>query len=398
MWITRRCAVAGACALAFSTLPSHAETLPPLKIGMLVELTGTYAEYGHQVRNAVNLFLARRGNRVAGREVQIVWKDTTGPSPELAKRLARDLVVNDKVDLLAGFGLTPVALAAAPVATEAKVPLVVMNAAASSSVVAASPYIVRLSFTMGQVAAPLADWAYAAGIRRIYTLVAAYSPGFEVERAFRKAFEARGGRIVGEVGTTLVNPEFGPYLQRAGDARPDAIFAFAGSGENGLQLIKAYKERGLENAGIRLLAIGDLTDDAFLQAEGDAALGIITSHHYSADHASPENAEFVAQWQKAYGADSRPNYYAAATWDGMTAIYDVVARLQGRTQPVEKVMEAFRAVRFTGVRGPIAVDADRDVVQNVYVRRVEKKNGRLANVEVQAVPAVRDPGKSAPRP
>jgi len=381
-------------ALALAIAPLAAQTQPPLRIGIITELSGPFADYGRQAKAAIDLFLKEHGDSVAGRKVEVIYRDTGGANPELSRRHAQELVTRDKVDFLGGFGLSPNAMGAAPIATEAKKPMIIMNAAATSSIPMRSPYIVRMSFTLPQVTAPLAEWAARNGIRNVYTVVSDYGPGLDAEKAFVKTFEAHGGKIVGGVRAPLANPEFGPYLQRARDAKPDAIFAFVPSGDTGVQFIKAYAERGLEKAGIKLITTGDITDDAFLEPIGDLALGLITSHHYSMAHDSPENKAFVSAYRKAAGPNARTNFYMVGAWDGMGAIYEVARRLKGQVDG-DKAIEILREMKIQSPRGPISFDENRDIVQNVYIRRVEKRDGRLFNVEFVTVPAVKDPGKES---
>ena len=301
-------------------------------------------------------------------------------------------MTRDKVDFLAGFGFTPEALAAAPVATEAKVPMIVMNAA-SSVVTTRSPYIARLSMTLPQVSAPMATWAAKNGIRKVYTLVADYAPGIDSENAFKAAFTAAGGRVVDSVRVPLRNPEFAPFVQRIKDAKPEAVFMFVPAGEQSIAFMKAFEERGLAKAGIRVIATGDLTDDNVLNAMGDAVLGVITSHHYSAAHDSPENKAFVTAFKQVAKDLPRPNFMAVGGYDGMAAIAEVVKKLGNRIDG-DQAMEILKGLKLTSPRGPISIDpATRDIVQTVYIRRVEKIGGEYYNVEFDKYPDVKDPGK-----
>ncbi|MDX3905903.1 MAG: ABC transporter substrate-binding protein [Pigmentiphaga sp.] len=384
--------VLAAALLALSPL-AQAQSGPPLRIGIITEMSGPFADYGRQVRSAIDLFLKVNGDTVAGRKVEVLYRDTTGPNPEIARRHAQELILRDKVDFIAGFGLSPNAMGPAPVMTEAKKPMIIMNAAATSSIVMRSPYIVRMSFTLPQVTAPLAEWAAKNGIKNVYTIVSDYGPGLDAEKAFVKAFTEHGGKIVGSVRAPLSNPEFGPFLQRARDAKPDAVFGFVPSGDIGVQFIKTYADRGLAKDGIKLITTGDLTDDVFLETIGDAALGLITSHHYSMAHDSPENKAFVDAYKKAYGPDARTNFYMVGSWDGMAAIYETARRLNGKIDG-DKAVEVLRSLKIQSPRGPISFDENRDVVQNVYIRRVERRDdGKLYNVEFATIPNVKDPGK-----
>ena len=364
----------------------------PVKIGMVAPFSGVAADYGRQMEAGVRTWLKMHGDTIGGRKIEIIVRDTAGPNPEIAKRLAQELVTRDKVDFLAGFGFTPEALAAAPVATEAKVPMIVMNAA-SSVVTTRSPYIARFSMTLQQVSAPMAQWAAKNGIRKVCILVSDYAPGLDSEAAFKKAFEAAGGSIVDSVRVPLRNPEFAPYVQRIKDAKPDAVFMFVPAGEQSIAFMKAFEERGLAKAGIKVIATGDLTDDDVLHAMGDPVLGVITSHHYSAAHDSPENKAFVAAFKGVAKGLTRPNFMAVGGYDGMAAIAEVVRRTNGKLD-ADKAMEILKTIKMTSPRGPIAIDpATRDIVQTVYIRRVEKRGGEYWNVEFDKFPDVKDPAK-----
>jgi branched-chain amino acid transport system substrate-binding protein len=372
------------CAMAFAQ--------EPVKVGLVAPFSGVAADYGKQMEAGIKAYFKLHGDTFAGRKIQIIVRDTTGPNPEIAKRLAQELVTRDKVDFLAGFGFTPEALAAAPVATEAKVPMVVMNAA-SSGVTARSPYIARFSMTLPQVSAPMATWAARNGIKKIYTLVADYAPGLDSEAAFKAAFTAAGGQVVDSVRVPLRNPEFAPFVQRIKDAKPEAVFMFVPAGEQSIAFMKAFEERGLAKAGIKVFATGDLTDDNVLQSMGDPVLGVITSHHYSAAHDSPENRAFVKAFKEVSKDLPRPNFMGVGGYDGMAAIAEVVKKLGNRIDG-DKAMEILRNMKMTSPRGPIAIDpATRDIVQTVYIRRVQKVGNEYLNVEFDKFPDMKDPGK-----
>src|SRR5467141_3814188 len=272
--------------LLFASSPVCAQAT--VKIGVIAEFSGPFADYGAQILGGMKTYLAQNGDVFGGRKIEIVVKDTTGAAPDIAKRLAQETVTRDNVDILAGFGLTPNAMAVAPVATEAKKPMIIMNAA-TSIITTKSPYIVRVSMTLPQITQPMAQWAAKNGIKKVYTVVADYGPGLDSEKAFSEAFKAAGGEIVGSIHTPLQNPDFAPFVQRVKDAKPEAVFLFLPAGEQGIAFMKAYKERGLADAGIKLIATGDITDDGVLEAMGEPTLGLVTSFHYSASHNSPEN-------------------------------------------------------------------------------------------------------------
>jgi branched-chain amino acid transport system substrate-binding protein len=363
-----------------------------VKLGLVAEFSGPFAQYGQQILGGMKAYMKQNGDTVAGKKIEIVQKDTTGPAPDVAKRLAQELVTRDNVDFLVGFGLTPNALAVAPVATEAKKPMIIMNAA-TSIITTKSPYIVRVSMTLPQITQPMAQWAAKNGIKKVYTVVADYGPGLDAEAAFTKAFKAAGGEMVGSVHTPLQNPDFAPFVQRVKDAKPEAVFLFLPAGEQGIAFMKSYKERGLADAGIRLIATGDITDDGVLDAMGDPTLGLVTSFHYSASHNSPENTAFKKAYAEANGTTLRPNFMAAAGYDGMAAIYEALRKTNGSTDG-DKIMAALKGMKLASPRGAIMIDPEtRDVVQTVYIRKVEKTGGGLYNMEFDKFPDQKDPGK-----
>ena len=363
-----------------------------IKIGVIAPFSGPFADYGKQMEGGMKAYMKQHGDTVAGKKIELILKDTTGPSPEIAKRLAQELVTRDKVDLLAGFGLTPEALAVAPIAEQAKKPMIIMNAA-TSIITTKSDYIARVSMTLPQISGPMASWAVKNNIKRVVTLVADYGPGIDAETAFKNTLVAGGGQIVESIRVPLRNPEFAPFIQRIKDAKPEAVFVFVPAGEQGVAFMKGYRERGLAEAGIRVIATGDLTDDHVLPAMGDATLGVITSFHYSAAHNSPETKAFLKNFADANPGSGRPNFMAVAAYDGMNAIYDVAGKLGGKIDG-DKAMAVLRGMKINSPRGPITIDPQtRDVVQTVYIRKVEKVNGELYNVEFDKFENMKDPGK-----
>ncbi len=377
-----------ACLAAFAAAAQE-----PIKVGMVVEMSGPFADIGRQIMNGARAYVKANGDTVAGRKVELVVKDTTGMAPDLARRQAQELITNDKVDFLAGFGLTPNALSVASLATEAKKPMIVMNAA-TSIITTRSPYIARVSMTLPQVTAPLATWAIRNGIRQVYTLVSDYGPGIDAETQFKKTFTAAGGQIVGEMRTPPNNPEFAPFLQRIKDARPQAVFIFLPQGAQPVAIMKGFAERELDKAGIRLIATGDVTEDSLIETMGDAPLGVVTTHQYSVAHDSPQNRAFLKAYAEIAGPGNRPNFMAVGAWDGMTAIYEVIRRLNGKIDG-DRAMEVLKGLNIDSPRGPITIDpVTRDVIQTIYVRRVERlKDGKLYNVEFDRFDNVKDPGK-----
>ena len=370
---------------------SHAESTP-FRIGLVLPMTGAFASTGKQIDAAVRLYLAQNGDTVAGRKVEVILKDDAG-LPDATKRLSQELVVNDKVNVLAGFGLTPLALATAPIATQSKTPEVVM-AAATSSITQASPYIVRTSFTLPQAAVSMADWAAKNGIKRVVTLVSDYGPGIDAEKFFKERLSFNGGEVVEALRVPLRNPDFAPFLQKVRDAKPDALFAFVPSGA-GVALMKQFTERGLDKAGVKLIGTGDITDDDILNSMGDVALGVVTAQHYSTAHASALNKKFVEAFRKANN-DLRPNFMAVGGYDGMRVICEALKATKGQGDG-DALLAAMKGQIFESPRGPMLIDAQtRDVVHNIYIRRVEKKDGQLYNIEFDTLKDVKDPGKNKP--
>ena len=359
------------------------------KIGLILPMTGPFASTGKQIEAAARLYIAQNGDTVAGKKVELIVKDDTS-APDVTKRIAQELVVNDKVNVLAGFGLTPLALATAPIATQSKTPLVVM-AAATSSITEASPYIIRTSFTLPQAAVGIADWAPNNGIKKVVSLVADYGPGIDAEKYFKDRFTFNGGQVIETLRVPMRNPDFAPFLQKVRDLKPDALYVFVPSGA-GAALMKQFAERGMDKAGIRLIGTGDITDDDILNSMGDVALGVVTSHHYSTSHNSPANKKFVAAFEKA-NAGLRPNFMAVGGYDGMRVIYEAAKATKGGSG--EALLTAMKGQIFESPRGPMFIDAQtRDVVHNIYIRKVERVNGQLYNQEFSTLKDVKDPGKT----
>jgi branched-chain amino acid transport system substrate-binding protein len=360
------------------------------RIGLILPMTGQQASTGRQIEAAAKLYMAQNGDTVAGKKIELIVKDDTS-IPDVTKRLAQELVVNDKVNVLAGFGITPSALATAPIATQSKTPLVVM-AAATSSITQASPYVVRTSFTLAQAAVAMGDWAPKNGIKKVVTLVSDYGPGIDAEKYFKERFVLSGGQVSESLRVPLRNPDFAPFLQKVRDLKPDALFVFVPSGA-GAAVMKQFLERGMDKAGIKLIGTGDVTDDDQLNDMGDGALGVVTSHHYSASHPSALNKKFVEAFGKA-NKGMRPNFMAVGGYDGMRVIYEALKATKGQGGG-DALLAAMKGQIFESPRGPMFIDAQtRDVVQNIYLRKVEKQMGQLYNVEFDVIKDVKDPGKT----
>ena len=385
-WLVRL--IAPLCILlAQPALAAAAEE--PLRIGLIVPLTGGQASTGKQLANAVKLYISENGDVVAGRKIEVIVKDD-GAIPENTKRIAQELIVNDKVGIIAGFGITPAALAAAPLATQARIPQIVLLAG-TSIITERSPYIVRTSFTLAQSSTIIGDWAAGNGIKKVATLTTDYAPGNDALQFFKARFVAGGGEIVDEVRVPLVNPDFAPFLQRIKDAKPDALYVFVPGGQGG-NFMKQFSERGLDKAGIRIIGPGDVMDDDLLNNMGDAALGTVTAHMYSAAHPSPANTAFVAAYRKMFG--SRPGFVAVGGYDGIHLIYQALKQTNGNSDG-DVLVGAMKGMKWESPRGPISIDPEtRDIVQNIYIRKVEKVDGELYNVEFATFEAVKDPGKT----
>jgi branched-chain amino acid transport system substrate-binding protein len=379
-------------ALMVGVLSAYAGTAvaqEKFKIGLILPMTGPFASTGKQIEAAARLYIAQNGDTVGGKKVELIVKDDTS-APDVTKRIAQELVVNDKVNVLAGFGLTPLALATAPIATQSKTPMVVM-AAATSSITQASPYVVRTSFALPQAAVALADWVPNNGIKKVVTLVSDYGPGIDAEKFFKERLLFNGGQVLETLRVPMRNPDFAPFLQKVRDLKPDAMFVFVPSGA-GAALMKQFAERGMDKAGIKLIGTGDITDDDILNSMGDVANGVVTSHHYSASHNSPLNKKFVAAFEKA-NAGMRPNFMAVGGYDGMRVIYEAAKTTKAGSG--EALLNAMKGQLFESPRGPMFIDAQtRDVVHNIYIRKVEKVGGQLYNQEFSTIPDVKDPGKT----
>jgi branched-chain amino acid transport system substrate-binding protein len=360
-----------------------------VKIGFILPMTGQQQSTGKQEAAAIKLYMAQHGDTVAGKKIELIIRDDAAV-PDNTKRIAQELIVNDKVNFLGGFGVTPAALSVAPLSAESKTPEIV-TAAGTSIITEKSPYIARTSFTLAQSVVPMADWAADNGIKKVVTMISDYGPGIDAEKSFSAEFKKKGGEIVEAVRFPLASPDFAPFLQRAADQKPDAIFVFVPSGQGGA-FVKQFIERGLDKAGIKIIGPGDVVDDDLLNGMGDAVLGTVTAHIYSADHNSPANKAFVDAFEKAN--NMRPNFMAVGGYDGMHLIYEALKKTGGKTDG-DSLIEAIKGMAWESPRGPVSIDPQtRDIIQNVYIRKVEKKNGQLYNVEFATFPAVKDPVKA----
>jgi len=376
-------------ALAFFAAPSTGAQ--PVKIGLIMPYSGQFADTATQMDNAIRLYMKQHGDTVAGRKIEVIRKDTGGIAPDVAKRLAQELVVRDNVDILAGFVLTPNALAAGDVSAEAKKFMVVMNAA-TAIITTKSPYMARTSLTVPQLNETFGTWAYMSGIRKMYTMVSDYGPGHDAEAGFQRAFKEAGGEIVGSVRFPVANPDFSAFVQRAKDLNPQAIYVWVPGGVQPALVGKALAERGIDPKKTKILGQGELTEEEARKSMGDASLGILTVYHYDPNHDSRMNREFV----QAFNAEFKrnPNIYSIGGYDGMHLIYEALKKAGGKTDG-DALIGAAKGMKWESPRGPVSIDPEtRDIVQNVYIRRVEKVRGELVNVEFDKIENVKDPVKA----
>ena len=381
----------GAIAVALLTL-SSANAQNTVKIGLIMPYSGQFADVATQMDNAIKLYVKQKGDTVAGKKLEFIRRDTGGVAPDVAKRLAQELIVRDGVDLLAGFVLTPNALAAGDVSASAKKFMVVMNAA-TAIITTKSPYMVRTSTTLPQLNETFGTWAYKSGIRKVYTMVSDYGPGHDAEQAFQRGFKDAGGEIVGAVRFPVANPDFSAFVQRAKDLNPEAVFIFVPGGVQPAAIGKALAERGLDPKKIKVLGMGELTEDEARKNMGDAALGIITVYHYDWNHDSALNKAFVKAFNEAYGGRN-PNIYSMGGYDGVHLIYETLKKTGGKTDG-DALIAAAKGMKWESPRGPISIDPEtRDIVQTVYIRRVEKVGNETRNVEFDKIENVKDPFKA----
>ena len=374
-----------------TTASSQARTV---KVGLILPFSGPEASNGIQLDRGIQLFLKEHPNVPGGSKIELIKRDSTGPKPDVAKRLAQELITRDHVDMIAGIIYSNNAFAILDLCNRAKVPVLIMNAG-TASITTKCPYVARESFTMWQSAYPLGKYAHDhMGIKSVGVVYANYAPGKDSANAFKTSFTKAGGKVVADVPLPFPNmPDFTPFLQRVKDAKPDALYAFIPAGRWATALMKTYGDLGMDKAGIKLIGPGDITQDNELLNMGKVALGVITMHHYSADHNSPENKKFVAAWKKAYGADSTPDFLGVQGWDGMAAIYHIVSKTKGKITG-KSFNKAIEGWKYDSPRGPIMIDPKtRDIVDNQYLRKVEMKDGHLANVELDVIKMVKDPWK-----
>jgi branched-chain amino acid transport system substrate-binding protein len=377
----------GAVGAATVFAPRIARAQDVIKIGACLSLVGGFQTVGRQALAGAKLYMQLNGDKVAGKKLELIVRDDGGV-PDVARRIVQEMIVNEKVGIVLG-GITPTALALGQLATQAKMPTVVIISGASVTI-DRSPYMTRTSFTLGQSSGVMGDWAAKNGSKKVVSLVNDWAPGAEAETAFANAFTAGGGQIVEKMKVPLANPDFAPFLQRIRDIGPDTAFIYF-PGQQGGTFARQFVERGLDKANIKIIGPGDLTDDDELPGQGDVMLGVVTAHHYSAAHPSAMNKKYVEEFKKTNSF--RPNFISTGGWDGMHLVYEALKKTNGSTDG-DAVMAAMKGMAWESPRGPISIDPEtRDIVQNIYLRKVEKVNGELFNVEFATVEAVKDPLK-----
>src|SRR5262245_4401165 len=386
-----RMLLGGGTVLAAMLAAGAASAQQPLKVGVVMSYSGQFADPGAQIDNGIKLYMKQNGDTVAGRKIELIRKDPGGVAPDVAKRLSQEVIVRDGADVLAGYDLTPNALAAADVSAQAKKFMVNMNAA-TSVITTKSPYMVRVSFTVYQLNEALGTWAAKNGVKRAYTLVSDFGPGHDGEAAFQKGFKDAGGEIIGSARYPVANLDFTAFLQRAKDANPDGIYIWVPGGPQPAAIGKAIAERGIDKSKVKIMGQGELTYEDALKSMGDAGLGLITAFHYDFNHQSPLNKAFVA----AYNAEFKrnPDMFSVGGYDVMHLLYETLKKTGGKTD-ADALIAAAKGMSWESPRGPMRIDPDtRDVVQTVYIRRVEKVNGQLVNVEFDKIENVIDPWKA----
>jgi branched-chain amino acid transport system substrate-binding protein len=371
-----------ACAVAIACLPLAAHAQDTIKVGVIAALTGPFANIGKPFEDGIRTYLHQHGDKVAGKKIEVIYRDDGGSNADHSKRAAQELIAREKVDFLIGFSLTPSALAVAPLATRAKTPMIVMNAV-TTGITDKSPYMVRTSMTMHQMTEPFGTWTAKSRIGKVYTLVSDYSTGADAEAKFVKGFTEEGGTVVGSARVPLANPDYSPFVQRAKDQKPDALFFFAPGAEDGTALLKAFTDKGLDKAGIKFLGVGDMTSDSpTLAALGERALGAVTVLNYSTALDNDANKAFLKAYAAANPQRPAATFVTVAAYDTMGMIAETVRRLNGKVTG-DAAIRTLAGMKWNSPRGPISIDpATRDIVQNMYIREVKKVDGKLVNAPI----------------
>ncbi|NBS97139.1 MAG: ABC transporter substrate-binding protein [Betaproteobacteria bacterium] len=382
--------VLAVAAMAAIPLSTQAQAI---KVGIIAPMTGGSADWGVQFQNCIQLFQSQNGDSVAGRKVEVIYRDTGGANPSLAKKHAEELIVNDKVNVLGGFFFSPNAFSVSPVLTQAKIPGVIF-VAATPNITQTSPYWVRTGYTSWQSAVPMAQWAYKQGIRRVYIAVQDFAPGHSVQEGFKTAFTRLGGTILGEDRMAMNTTDFAPFVQRIADAKPEAVYMFLSPGPSSIAFLKSIEAAKLKERGIKILGVAE-TDDQELESVGPVAKGVYSSLHYAVSLPSEMNQSFVKAVVSRFPKDGPPHAGCVGAYDGMRVIYKMIETGKGTID--EKSVEAIKGFSWQSPRGPVSIDPEtRDIVQNVYIKVVEEgRDGKLYNKVIETTPAVKDPWKEA---
>jgi branched-chain amino acid transport system substrate-binding protein len=381
-----------ALAVGLAAAPASAEAI---KIGVILTYSGPAASLGDQIDKGLRLYIKEHEKELpAGVTIELVTRDDTGPNPDVAKRLAQELITRDHVTFLTGALWSPNAAAIAPLTAEAKIPFVISNAA-GSGITGSSPYVARVSFTLWEESLPLGTWAATkGGLKKVYIAVSDFAPGFDARDGFTKGFTDAGGQIVGTAPFSLKDPDFVPVMQRVKDAKPDAVFVFVPSGKQATAVMKAYNDLDMKADGVKIIGPQDIVPDEELPSMGQEPLGVITSGTYSNVGDRPANKAYVAAWNREYGEKTPPGFMSVGGWDSMAAIFSVIKATGGKVDG-DKAMAVLRGWKNPdSPRGEIMIDADtRDIVQHVYIRRVETVGDKLVNTEFETLPMTKDPWK-----
>ena len=374
--------------VAFVLVSSAINAQQTIKVGIILPYSGIFADTGAQLDGGIKLYVKERGDTVAGKKIEFIRKDVGGVAPDTAKRLAQELVTRDNVDILAGFVLTPNALAAADVSAQAKKLMVIMNAG-TSIITTRSPYSTRTSVTLPQAAESLAGWAFKNGIRKAYTMVADFGPGIDAEKAFDLAFKENGGEIVGSIRFPVATLDFSPFVRRIKDINPESIFVFMPAGAQPAAFAKCLAENGIDPKKTKILGTGDLTSEAALKSMGPSGAGIISAWNYDFNLDSKLNSEFVGEYKELNKRN--PDSMSVGGYDGMHLIYEALVTTRGNSDG-EALITAVKGMKWESARGPISIDPEtRDVVETIYIRRTEMAGNELRNVTIDKIEHVKDP-------
>jgi branched-chain amino acid transport system substrate-binding protein len=384
----RKHALGGILVVAATIFCSAASAQEKIKIGVIADFTGPFAMSGTMLRQGMETYLSAVGTKVGGKEIELIWRDVGNQNPVAAKQAAEELIVHDKVSILAGFDLTPQVAAVAAVANQAKIPTVI-EIPSTPSLMKMSPYFLRVSNNMQSTVWPGADWAAKNGKKRAYIAVSDYAPGHEVQATFKRKFTELGGEIVGEDRIPLNTVDYAPFAERVARSNADVVQVFIPPGPAAVSFTRGLLTQGVRDKGTIVMGVGE-TDEAFLPSYDDSVIGIYSSFHYSRVIDSKENQQFKQQLAAKFGDGVAADAFVVQGYDGMHAVLRMIETQAGKPFDATAAVEAMKGYTWNGPRGPMVIDADnRDIVENMYIRRVERVNGKLENVIVETYPAVK---------